>query len=183
VVAVDAEGLALVLDRTDGHVLWSYQIEKYPGQTYPNKLSRHPYYRAVFTQPLIADINNDGVQDVIVGTVDGEVYALTQTPGTTQGHVLPGFPLHGFRAPQTSGFGAVETHDEEVDGIALAPLDSAKPDHAFLLVTAGRAAVSNPNPMGGHATLFDLGAYSWNSAHDWPQYQQNAQRLGQYPGS
>jgi outer membrane protein assembly factor BamB len=184
IVAADSEGKVHVLDRADGRLIWSYQIERYPGRPYPANLARHPYYRAVSTQPLIADINDDGVQDVVVGTVDGEVYALSQTPGTREGHVLPGFPLRGFRGPQTTWQGATETHDEEVSGIALAPLDPTTPDHAFLLVTTGRAAVSNPNPIGGHALLFDLGADSWNArAADWPQYQQNAQKLGQYPGS
>lgn len=182
VVAADASGCVYALDARDGRVLWSYQIRKYPAFAAPLGLSRHPHYRAVTTQPLIADINGDGVQDVIVGTADGEIHALTADGDGTGARVLPGFPLRGYPGPQTKWNATTEQHGESIIGLALAPLDPDRPDHAFLLATTGRAAVTNPNPMGGHALLFDLGPNSWNpEAADWPQYQQNAARQGRYP--
>lgn len=188
VVAADAEGKVIALDPSNGQVVWSYQIEKYPGQTYPNNLCKHPYYRSVVTQPLIADINSDGVQEVIVGTIDGKIYAIQQkpAPNLSQGQVVSGFPLKTMEGPQSiwnqGGQKYVETHGEEIYGIGLVPLNTGDPNRAYLLATTLWPAVS-ANSAGGHAYLFDLGSNSWNGMlADWPQSQQNAIRTGYYPG-
>jgi hypothetical protein len=93
---------------------------------------------------------------------------------------------HTFRsADSTMIDGVVEPQYEEVRGLAVAPLSHNPADahRGYLLVTSGRAGLVAPAQVGGHAILFNLGADSWYAeGADWPQFGQNAQRTGCYPG-
>ena len=197
IVAVDSSGRVVALDGTDGSVLWTFDIPwRSDSPAAPNNKSQHRYTRGSVTQPLILDMNGDGYQDVIVGTTAGWVYFLDGHPAGNQGALLAGHPpQHTVRsADSTTKDGVVEHQYEEVRGLAVGPLKStpANPTdgatRAILMVTSGRAGLTFPPQVGGHVFLFDLGAGTWPLLEngglnaDWPQFQQNAQRTGHYPG-
>jgi outer membrane protein assembly factor BamB len=197
VVAVDAGGTVVALNGETGTPFWTYDIKPVPSGTTFVK-TKHLYSRGSVTEPLILDVNADGHQDVIIGTTHGEIYILNGLNGSVM------WKEHTFRAPDSVTYDGeqdgtfihyVEPQYEEVRGLAVGPLNTGKPNHAVLLVTSGRAALTVPNPIGGHAMLFDLSDVlypttpeaqrpaTWNaSAADWPQYQGNAQCTGSYPG-
>lgn len=173
VVAADAAGYVTALDPTNGQQLWQWQVP----------ITCHRYYQFILSPPLIADLNGDGYQDVIVGSVGGHVYLLDGNPSATT-RVLPNGDIATFQAPDTLCPGGSHVNHEQVVGLALGPLNASESDHAILLVTTGRAAFTNPNPVGGHAILVDLGTDSWDAANaDWPQFQQNEKRTGYWPES
>jgi hypothetical protein len=196
IVSVDASGRVVALKgeldntHTDSErELWWYQLPQ----------GTHRYFHGVVAQPLILDVNNDGYQDVIIGTLSGKVYILDgrpPTPPSKQGRLLAQYstPFHTFRSsdsvwkqengdPPYTPTHVEEQQYEEIRGMAVAPLNINHQDHAILLVTSGRAALTiYASQVGGHAMLFDLGPNSWNSSlADWTQYQQNAQKTGYLP--
>jgi hypothetical protein len=189
VVAVDMSGRVVALDGRDGSELWTFDIPWDP--SVPASKAQHRDMRGSVTQPLILDINGDSYEDVIVGTSSGWIWFLNGHPSGSQGESLAGHPpIHTIRsADSTTREGMVERQYEEVRGLAVGPLKSTPTTpsdgqtRSILLVTSGRAGLVYPPQVGGHAFLFDLGAGSWNpNAASWPQFGQNAQHTGHYPG-
>jgi outer membrane protein assembly factor BamB len=188
VVAVDASGIVVALNGATGVPVWTYQLEEQP---------QHLYFHGAVIQPLIADLNGDGYQEVIIGTTAGYVYVLNGNPSASPRRM---WKTHTFlsadsvwRPSGEQGMSdyVVEKQYEEIRGLALAPLNPETPSHAMLLVTCSRAGDTvEIQQVGGHALLFDLstclnpgnpGTTWYPAAVDWPQYQCSERRLGFYP--
>jgi FG-GAP-like repeat/FG-GAP repeat len=66
--------------RRDGTFLWQVVTQPYPSTNVA---------AAVFSTPAIGDLNGDGINDVVFGAFDMNVYAVRGTDGTA----LPGWPI------------------------------------------------------------------------------------------
>jgi hypothetical protein len=104
---------------------------------------------ATVASPVVADINGDGVNDVVVGDESGELAALSGATGA----MLPGFPI--ALAAEASGTPAL--CDCDGDGLTE-------------IVTAD---------FGGTLHVWDYDfPFSPAGAAPWPQFHHDAQRTG-----
>ncbi|MDZ7288682.1 MAG: FG-GAP-like repeat-containing protein [candidate division KSB1 bacterium] len=88
--------------------LYAYNLNGVLTENFPLQISTTPSAKTPYSiTPIIADADGDGVQDVIVNGVDGNVYAYHGN-GTT----VPGFPL----AMSGPGRGSLAVADLDGDG-------------------------------------------------------------------
>jgi hypothetical protein len=143
----------------------------------------HIAYRQIRAEPLIFDVNGDGIQDVVVGTSDGYVYALRGNPTNVNGEELwhtrtfGGVPDSVW--PDSQGRLVRESHYEEVRGMGVGNLYGSDRTHATIAVCSSALQESGASPLTGHLLILDLGPGTWSAnAADWPQWQRTAQRTG-----
>lgn len=67
-------GEILVLDGKDGTTLWSYVTDFMPVWTYPSS-------KAFMASPSLADLNKDGIRDIVIGSRNGTLFALNGKTG------------------------------------------------------------------------------------------------------
>jgi len=90
------------------HQLFAYNFNGAVTENFPLSISAVSTAKAQYPiTPIIADVDGDATQDVLVAGVDGNVYAYRR-----DGTLVPGFPL----AMSGAGLGSVATADLDGDG-------------------------------------------------------------------
>ncbi len=67
-------GEVTALNGKDGAALWTYQTDFMPVWTYPSS-------KAFMSSPALADLNKDGIRDVVIGSRNGTLFALDGKTG------------------------------------------------------------------------------------------------------
>ncbi|HOC32032.1 MAG TPA: PQQ-binding-like beta-propeller repeat protein, partial [Armatimonadota bacterium] len=130
----------------------------------------HIGYRQIRTQPLIADVNGDLQQDVVVGTSDGYVYALNGATGQELWHVRTFAGTMDTVWPDEQGRNVTESHYEEVRGLAVGNLFGRDRTRATIVVCSATLQTEDAKPR-GHVLVLDCGSGTWNpELADWPQW-------------
>jgi outer membrane protein assembly factor BamB len=129
---------------------------------------------AIAAEPVIGDVNGDGVQDVVVAGTDGYVYAFDGETGSLLWQIPTSW------APTQEGMRL-----ESVYG-APALCDLKGNGHLNVVVATGQRYIADvPNHLWrgfGHIMVWDCGPGTYNPRRaDWPQYRQNAHRTGRRP--
>jgi len=115
----------------------------------------------VFASPVLADIDADGLLEVIIGSGDGYLYTLNAEDGS-----------------DAFGFGPVQLPGPILSTATWADLDGNG---------TGEIAVScteegPDNQLTGLVYVFETGAPFSPSGEVWPTFRQNSHRTG-YPGT
>src|SRR5262249_61203793 len=104
---------------------------------------------ATVESPVVADINGDGVNDVVIGDESGAIAALSGATGT----MLPGFPIQ--LAAEASGTAGLC----DCDGDGLTEIGATD--------------------FGGTVHMWDYDfPFSPSGPPPWPQFQHDARRTG-----
>lgn len=174
-VVGDVNGQVTALDASLPTTATDAQRVKWRFQTHSPV---HIGYRQIRTQPLIADVNGDLQQDVVVGTSDGYVYALNGATGQELWHVRTFAGTMDTVWPDEQGRNVTESHYEEVRGLAVGNLFGRDRTRATIVVCSATLQTEDAKPR-GHVLVLDCGSGTWNpELADWPQWGRTAQRTG-----
>lgn len=141
IVAVDSSGYVVALNGSTGAEQWHYDIKPLANNT---QKFQHRYLHGCIAEPLILDVNNDGYQDVIVGTTSGSIYILDGNMNATtrllgQTHTFLSSQTVWRPNPMTATNDYVlEAPYEEIVGLAAGPLDPNHSSNTMLFATTCR---------------------------------------------